>query len=82
MDADQATNIIMEIIRGLKGECKKHKHCNESCKLYDINEGFCLLHHDPCDYDVPRIEESIYNMIKEEIENDGKTIESNNRLVD
>lgn len=82
MNADQATNIIMELIRGLKGECEKHNKCDERCKLYETSRSCCLLWHSPCTYDIPRIEEAIYNIIKEEIENDGKTIESNNRLVD
>jgi len=70
MNADQATNIIMEVFRGLKGECKKYEYCDERCNLYDTTESSCLLHHNPCDYDVSRIEKSIYNMIKEEIENE------------
>lgn len=69
MNADQATKIVMEIIRGLQGECIKHNNCDKRCKLYDISGRCCLLHHSPCIYDIPRIEEAIYNIIKEEIEN-------------
>lgn len=70
MNIDQATNIIMEVIKGLKEECNKHIKCDERCKLYDTSESCCLLKHIPCVYDIPRIEEAIYNIVKEEIENE------------
>lgn len=69
MNAYQAMEIYKTLFLALQDECNQKEYCDTHCKFYDKEEAICLLKHCPCDYDISRIEEALYYMIKEEIEN-------------
>lgn len=64
-EADLCAKIVIEVLRELKDECKRN-NCWIECPLYDKEQAQCLLHN-PCDYDIERIEAAVYKIIEKEI---------------
>ena len=67
MNAKQYTNIIMQVLQGLKSECEKVEDCYKyTCDL-SKPDGTCLLRQCPCDYDLTAIENSVLKIIEKEM---------------
>lgn len=51
----------MDALITLKGYCLKHEHCNDACRLFDIDEEHCFFFEiaagPPCDWELPNSKE-------------------------
>lgn len=71
MELEYYVKIVMNILLGLKNECKKYECCTTKCHFYEHNTGSCLLKECPCDYDISEIEKAISHIIDIEMKKEG-----------
>ena len=66
INAYMYTEIVMNVLRGLKSECEKHEGCGNDCPLYNKAYGCCYLKN-PCDYELDNIEKGVYKILSDEL---------------